>query len=218
MASSFKDKYILSLEEHCAVSDALRVAETVAHALEKDVKALQHEVDELRALAALPTSTSSPIASPPRNPVTQHLPDPPQPQQQAPQQQQPPPPTPQSAPPPQPPLAPPPIPTTPTTTTPLPPPITTTSYPPSASANVPRFITPYSPSPLALSLTFTLPPPPDMFPSGARNNEGVRAWTDVLRAKYPTFKRTSPAMSKSAKDFMGKHVPGHKVYIASLTG
>ncbi|KAI9350326.1 hypothetical protein BDR26DRAFT_852204 [Obelidium mucronatum] len=216
---SIKDKYILSLEEHCTVSDSLRVAETTAHALEKDVQLLQQEVETLKALVAeafnrkrtAPSSnlhsshaskkhnaTSAPagatgaITTPTGSatPVSTTHPIMTVPGSS----------TSSSA--------------APTTATPSgsPPKFNI----PQSNSTVPKFMSPYTPSDLAKSLDFTLAPPPNMFPSGSPNTQGVRAWTDILRAKYPTFKRTSPSMSKSAKEFMG--TKGNRLYVASLTG
>ncbi|KAJ3029029.1 UNVERIFIED_CONTAM: hypothetical protein HDU68_000325 [Siphonaria sp. JEL0065] len=217
---SVKDAYILSLEQHCTVSDALRVAETVSHALEKDVQALQNEVETLKSLVgdSYPRKRGAPASI--------------QPSDHAPKKQAT--------------LAPPststnPYPSSSTTTNPSPfphltestpvsnaasstitpsgsPPLYPQSYPASSNASVPKFMSPYVPSEIALSLDFTLAPPPNVFPSGSPNTRNLRAWTDILRAKYPTFKRTSPSMSKSAKEFMSKKNGGAKLYVASLTG
>ncbi|KAJ3296385.1 hypothetical protein HDU79_006864 [Rhizoclosmatium sp. JEL0117] len=187
---TFKDKYIESLEEHCNMSDALRAAETVSHALEKDVAALQKDIQILRSLLQSNTK-KRPSESHPAPPAKK-----PTPSQKQQQHQQ----HPSTA-------------SSSRTATP-----SNLSPQQQGGSGVPKFMPNYVPSAIAKSLDFTLAPPPDVLPNGAVNSDRLRAWTDVLRAKYPTFKRTSPAMSKSAKEFMVPRNDGGKVYVAALTG
>ncbi|ORY49551.1 hypothetical protein BCR33DRAFT_734994 [Rhizoclosmatium globosum] len=205
---TFKDKYIESLEEHCNMSDALRAAETVSHALEKDVAALQKDIQILRnpshlAHPCIPYSYFNlpfpPSTDTKKRPSESHPAPPakkPTPSQKQQQHQQ----HPSTA-------------SSSRTATP-----SNLSPQQQGGSGVPKFMPNYVPSAIAKSLDFTLAPPPDVLPNGAVNSDRLRAWTDVLRAKYPTFKRTSPAMSKSAKEFMVPRNDGGKVYVAALTG
>ncbi|KAJ3299857.1 hypothetical protein HDU76_006206 [Blyttiomyces sp. JEL0837] len=45
----------------------------------------------------------------------------------------------------------------------------------------------------------------EYFPDGRPNRERYRAWTEVIRAKYPKFHRAHPLMSLTARAFLKKH-------------
>ncbi|KAI9333434.1 hypothetical protein BDR26DRAFT_937488 [Obelidium mucronatum] len=53
-------------------------------------------------------------------------------------------------------------------------------------------------------LEFSAPPPP-LLTTGEPNTENYRAWTDIVRIRYPNFQRVSPAMSKAARYFREEH-------------
>ncbi|KAJ3255023.1 hypothetical protein HDU77_003869 [Chytriomyces hyalinus] len=49
-------------------------------------------------------------------------------------------------------------------------------------------------------LEFTSPAP-ELLTTGEKNTLKYRAWTDIVRVRYPNFQRVSPAMSKAARYF-----------------
>ncbi|KAJ3066855.1 hypothetical protein HDU98_009891 [Podochytrium sp. JEL0797] len=65
---------------------------------------------------------------------------------------------------------------------------------------------------------------PALLPNGAPNVEQFRAWTDIIRARYKTFQRATPPMSKHARLFLQNKklpvfclVPGSSVRISKAT-
>ncbi|KAJ3030710.1 UNVERIFIED_CONTAM: hypothetical protein HDU68_008099 [Siphonaria sp. JEL0065] len=53
-------------------------------------------------------------------------------------------------------------------------------------------------------LEFDAPPPTHIAP-GEPNPLNHRAWTDIVRVRYPNFQRVTPAMSKAARFFREQH-------------
>ncbi|KAI8620958.1 hypothetical protein BC830DRAFT_378996 [Chytriomyces sp. MP71] len=160
-SDSFKEKYIRSLEALCAVSDAVRSAENVTHALARDAASLGDYVATLSELCAkngvaVPAEPSVSL----KTQIQMHELIMSQLSAKI------------------------------ATPAPLPPAVTAPAAPPPSRA-----------SSLALNLSFKLPAAPEFEVDGGRNERRLRAWTDIIRAKYPTFRRTSPAMSKTAREF-----------------
>ncbi|KAJ3231845.1 hypothetical protein HDU81_003496 [Chytriomyces hyalinus] len=52
-----------------------------------------------------------------------------------------------------------------------------------------------------LNLPFEITEPRELLADGTKNVKRVRAWTDIVRCKYPTFKRAAPAMSTATRKF-----------------
>ncbi|KAJ3392604.1 hypothetical protein HDU84_003853 [Entophlyctis sp. JEL0112] len=48
-------------------------------------------------------------------------------------------------------------------------------------------------------------PPRAVLPDGTPNTEGFRAWTDIIRARYPTFNRSGSHMCRVASQFCDKY-------------
>ncbi|KAI8840417.1 hypothetical protein BJ741DRAFT_597264, partial [Chytriomyces cf. hyalinus JEL632] len=184
--SSFQDKYISSLEEHCTASDALRTAEKVAHSLEKDVAALRAEITLLTQICEknslrippgtlcqglicwFPIVTDAQIQEstislkrkiPTQDAVLQQI-----------------------------------------------------------AQKIPAVFGASAPAVPAvpLNLPFELTEPRELLADGTKNVKRVRAWTDIVRCKYPTFKRAAPAMSTAARKFI--HDKGDSDMIQSKAG
>ncbi|KAJ3109756.1 hypothetical protein HK100_003236 [Physocladia obscura] len=62
---------------------------------------------------------------------------------------------------------------------------------------------------------YDLPPHPTL-PDGSPNVEGYRSWTDIIRARYPTFNRSGSHMCRIASQFCDKYKL-KKVPIVALT-
>ncbi|KAJ3246443.1 hypothetical protein HDU78_007161 [Chytriomyces hyalinus] len=67
-----------------------------------------------------------------------------------------------------------------------------------------------------LNLPFELTEPRELLADGTKNVKRVRAWTDIMRCKYPTFKRAAPAMSTATRKFI--HDRGDSDMIQSNVG